>query len=224
MSGARILAVDDDKAILLALRRALERSGYNVRALATASGVIDALAEFRPDVLLLDLVLPDGDGIEVCRRVRERSDVPVIVLSALGDNARKVRALDLGADDYLTKPFSMNELEARIRVALRRSAGAAGSTVLTAGALRLDVTTREVSVGGFPVHLTPREFDLCRFLLQQRGRVLTQRQILAAVWGPEYGNDSHILRTFVHQLRTKLYAAMPGSGSLTRPAYRAVSR
>ena len=98
------------------------------------------------------------------------------------------------------------------------------STVLTAGAFRLDVTTREVSVGAFPVHLTLREFDLCRFLLQQRGRVLTQRQILAAVWGPEYGNDSHILRTFVHQLRTKLYAAMPGSGSLTRPAYRAVSR
>jgi len=206
MTGAHILIIDDEKAILNAVKRPLEEHGYRVATLESGSGAVAEVNRFRPDVVVLDLVLPDMDGITVCRAIRAQSSVPIIVLSALGDDEKKVQALDHGADDYLVKPFSMDELEARIRVALRRSANQPLSTVLEAGAIRLDLASRAVSVDGSALRLTPREFDLLRVLMEHRGRVLTQRQILASVWGPEYADDAHILRTFVHQLRTKLGA------------------
>jgi two-component system KDP operon response regulator KdpE len=214
MSGARILVVDDDPAILKSIRRALEGQGYTVDTRDTAAGAVAAAAAMSPAVVLLDLVLPDGDGISVCRAIRRDQAMPVIVLSAVGDDRKKVEALDEGADDYLTKPFSLNELLARVRVALRRSAGQAREPVLHAGLVEADIAKRKVTVAGTPVHLTPKEFDLLRLLLQEQGRVLTQRTILAHVWGLEYVDDTHILRTFVHQLRSKLSAVTPEAGAL----------
>lgn len=205
MSGPRILVVDDDPAILRALRKGLEAHGYEVETLASGSGAVATVEHFRPDVVLLDLVLPDGDGVEVCRQLRSRSGVPILVLSAVGEDQRKVQALDQGADDYVVKPFSMPELEARIRVALRRSTPK-DSARLEAGRVVMDVTRRTVTVAGAPIHLTPREYDLLRELMLYPGRVITQRQLLGRVWGPEYADDTHILRTFVHQLRSKLAA------------------
>ncbi|MGH2633701.1 MAG: response regulator transcription factor [Tepidiformaceae bacterium] len=214
MTGAHILIIDDETAILRAVKRPLEHHGYTVATLDRGGGATAELRRFRPDVVVLDLVLPDIDGLTVCSAIRAESAVPIIVLSAIGDDAKKVQALDNGADDYLVKPFSMDELEARIRVALRRSANQPTSTVLTAGALHLDLATRSVDVGGTELHLTPREFALLRLLMEQRGRVLTQHQILASVWGPEYADDSHILRTFVHQLRSKIAAVSPVEAAL----------
>ena len=206
MSGARILVVDDDPAILRAVRQALGAHGFDVHTLEGGKSLLGAVAGVRPEVIILDLVLPDADGIELCREVRRTSKVPVIVLSAVGDDAKKVQALNEGADDYVTKPFSMSELEARIRVSLRRQANVAASSILSAGEICLDLASHSVTVSGQQVHLTPHEFELLRLLLQNQGRVLTHRQILSAVWGPEYVDDTHILRTFVHQLRTKLAA------------------
>ena len=214
MSGARILVVDDDPAILRVVSRALEGRGYAVETMAEGAGVERTVGEFAPEVILLDLVLPDRDGIEICRSLRAERTTPIIVLSAIGDDAKKVEALDEGADDYLSKPFSLDELLARIRVALRRQAGAARSTVLSAGPLQLNIEAHSVTVDGVPVHLTPKEFELCRLLLQEQGRVLTQRLILSQVWGPEYADDSHILRTFVHQLRSKLGAISAEAATL----------
>lgn len=214
MSGARILVVDDDPAILRSVKRGLEGAGFEVQGLAGAREVVDRVAAWRPDVLLLDLVLPDGDGVQVCEAVRASASLtPIIVLSAVGDDARKVEALNAGADDYVTKPFSMPELQARIRAAIRRSAGHA-SAILQSGPLTLDLLKRQVRVGANDVKLTPTEYELLRLLLTHPGRVFTQRQLLASVWGPEYQEDSHILRTFVHQLRTKLSAALPDAGSM----------
>ncbi len=204
MSGARILVVDDDVAILRAVKRSLAAHGYEVRTLQAGAEVEAMAASFRPDVILLDLVLPDADGMAICRALRVTSAVPIIVLSALGDDRKKVEALDEGADDYVTKPFSVDELLARIRVALRHRARQAREAVLEAGGIRMDIGSRQVTVTGATVHLTPREFDLCRLFIEQAGRVLTQRYILATLWGAEYVDDSHILRTFIYQLRTKL--------------------
>lgn len=212
--GARILVVDDDVAILRALRRGLEGEGYAVEALERGATAAVTAIGWRAEVVLLDLVLPDTDGIEICREIRKTSDVPVILLSAVGDDARKVRALDEGADDYLTKPFSMDELNARIRVALRHRVNQAVGTSLTAGPIELDVATHSVTVNRSDVHLTPKEFELCRYLMEHQGKVLTQRQILAAVWGAEYVDDTHILRTFVHQLRTKLGSANEAAAAM----------
>jgi two-component system KDP operon response regulator KdpE len=214
MSGAKILVVDDDPAILRVVSRALEARGYAVQTLAEGTHVEETVAECKPEAILLDLVLPDSDGIELCRAIRTRSSVPIIVLSAIGDDAKKVEALDEGADDYLSKPFSLDELLARIRVALRRQAGSARGTILAAGPLQLNIEAHSVLVDGTPVHLTPKEFELCRLLMQEQGRVLTQRLILSRVWGPEYVDDSHILRTFVHQLRSKLGAVSPDAAKL----------
>jgi two-component system KDP operon response regulator KdpE len=161
--------------------------------------------------VLLDLVLPDGDGVEVCRQIRKSSAVPIIVLSAVGEDARKVAALDAGADDYVVKPFSMPELQARVRAAIRRGAGQP-STVLTVGAARLDLVSRRLEVDGAAVHLTPTEYELLRLLMAHPARVFTQRHLLATVWGPEFQDDTHILRTFIHQLRAKLSAASPDAG------------
>lgn len=214
MTGAHILLIDDEPAILRAIKRPLQQHGYSVATLERGDGVTAELRRFRPDVVVLDLMLPDIDGIAVCAGIRAESTVPIIVLSAVGNDAKKVQALDSGADDYLVKPFSMDELEARIRVALRRSANQPSSTVLAAGGLRMDLASRVVDVAGTELHLTPREFALLRLLMEQRGRVLTQRQILTSVWGPEYADDSHILRTFVHQLRAKISTISPTDAGL----------
>lgn len=212
MKGARILVVDDDPAILLVIRRSLAADGFNVETMDRGKGLIDRVASFKPDIVLLDLMLPDADGIELCRALRGRG-IGIIVLSAIGDDRKKVEALDEGADDYLTKPFSVDELLARIRVALRHQAGAVGAPVIEVGPLQIDLGTREVTVDGWPIRLTPKEFDLLRQLARHPGRVLTQRMLLSDIWGPEYVDDSHVLRTFIHQLRSKLDQAKPGSGS-----------
>ncbi len=224
MSGARVLVVDDDPAIVRAVRRALEGHGYSVRTGHTGVEAVELARTFRPEIVLLDLVLPDMDGIAVTREIRAGSEAAILVLSAIGDDRKKVEALDEGADDYITKPFSMDELLARVRVALRRSAGRAAAPVLEAGGVRLDLGSHNATVEGEPVHLTPKEFDLCRLLLEYEGRILTQRYLLAQVWGAEYADDAHILRTFVHQLRGKLGPA--GSAILTDPGvgYRFVAK
>lgn len=213
MSGARILVVDDDPAILKAVDKGLRGAGFDVTGVSTAQAVVAEYLRFRPDVVILDLVLPDGDGISLCAEIRKHGSTPVIVLSAIGDDERKVEALNTGADDYLVKPFSMAELQARINVAIRRSTPQA-STRLSFEGIDLDLLSRRVTAGGLEVRLTPTEFELLRMLLAFPGRVFTQRHLLATVWGPEYQDDAHILRTFVHQLRAKLSTAAPGMGAV----------
>ncbi|MER3438020.1 MAG: DNA-binding response regulator [Chloroflexota bacterium] len=213
MKGARILVVDDDPAILRVVGRALESAGYDVEALDCGTPLVDRAAAFGADVILLDLVLPDADGIELVGKLRP-GRASIIVLSAVGDERKKVQALDAGADDYLSKPFSVDELLARIRVALRHQARAEAEPVVTAGPISINLASYEVTVDGKPVRLTPKEFDLLRQLTLNAGRVLTQRMLLAEVWGPQYVDDAHILRTFVYQLRSKLDQAMPGAGSM----------
>ena len=213
MSGARVLVVDDDVAILRSVQRGLEGAGFEVTGLPAAREILATIAAWRPDVLLLDLVLPDGDGADICKAVRKASTLPIIVLSAVSDDDRKVEALNNGADDYVVKPFSMPELRARIAAAIRRAAGHA-STILEAGPMTLDLLSRKVMVGDEVIHLTPTEYELLRLLMTHPGRVFTQRHLLGAVWGPEYVDESHILRTFIHQLRAKLQAAQPGAAAM----------
>ncbi|MGB4861456.1 MAG: response regulator transcription factor [Tepidiformaceae bacterium] len=213
MKGARILVVDDDPAILRIVRRSLEFAGYNVEALDCGDRVTERVETFGPDVILLDLVLPDADGIELTRKLN-RGSASIIVVSAVGDDRKKVEALDSGADDYLTKPFSIDELLARIRVALRHQARSDSEPLLEAGPIQLDLASREVTVEGEAVRLTPKEFELLRQLAFNAGRVLTQRMLLASVWGAEYIDDAHILRTFIYQLRRKIEAVGPGLGAM----------
>ena len=200
----KVLVVDDEPALLRAVGAALKAREYDVATAMTGQAAIDAVALDPPDLIVLDLGLPDIDGIEVCRRIREWSDVPIVVLSAEGSDERKVLALDEGADDYVTKPFSTAELLARIRVALRhpRAAGQAeGEASLEVGDVVVDVARHEVTVGGRKVDLTPKEFS---FLARWPGRVLTHRTILKEVWGPEYGSETQYLRVYASQLRKKL--------------------
>ncbi len=225
MKGARILVVDDDAAILRIVRRALEAAEYAVDTRDCGATVVERAADFSPDVILLDLVLPDADGIELTRALRT-GRASIIVLSAVGDDRKKVEALDAGADNYLTKPFNIEELLARIRVALRHQAQAETEPIVEAGPIRVNLASHTVSVDGQLVHLTPREFDLLRFLASNAGKVLTQRMLLTHVWGQQYADDAHILRTFIYQLRSRLDGASQGRGSLivTEPAvgYRLV--
>ena len=203
--GARILVVDDEPQILRSLRTTLASHGYDVQTAATGEEALAAVDGRLPDLVVLDLVLPGLSGLEVCRRLRARSSLPILVLSARGDERDKVAALDLGADDYLTKPFGVNELLARIRAALRRAAGARGpSAVVEAGALRVDFDRRQVTLDGAEVRLTPTEFDLLKVLVANAGRVLTHGYLLRTVWGPEYEGESQLLRVFIGQLRRKV--------------------
>jgi two-component system KDP operon response regulator KdpE len=203
----RVLVVDDEPALLRAVGAALKARDYDVATAITGQAAIDAIALAPPDVVVLDLGLPDIDGIDVCRRVREWSDVPIVVLSAEGSEARKVQALDEGADDYVTKPFSTAELLARIRVALRHrkdSASPDDEAVLRVGDLVIDQARHVVEVAGQKVELTPKEFAFLAVLARWPGRVLTHRTILQEVWGPEYGSESQYLRVYASQLRKKL--------------------
>ena len=204
-----VLVVEDEPQMRRFLRTALEAQGLRVADAETAKAALVAATTCNPEVILLDLGLPDGEGVEVARRVREWSRVPIIVISARGREADKVAVLDAGADDYLTKPFGVNELLARIRVALRHSAQAAspqGEQVLEVGPLRLDLGRREVTVGGSEVHLTPLEYRLLALLARNAGKVLTHRQILKEVWGPPYASETQYLRVFMAQLRRKIEA------------------
>jgi len=202
----RVLIVDDEPQIVRGLTIILRSAGYTVEAAGTKAEALAALASRPPDALVLDLVLPDGQGVEVCEQVRRWSGLPILVLSAVGDEREKVRALDAGADDYVTKPFGTDELLARLRAVLRRSADIGGSPQLKIGELIIDVLDRQVVRAGAEVHLTPIEFDLLSVLAQHHGRLVTHRQLLREVWGPEYGEETHYLRVHVAHIRAKLEA------------------
>ena len=206
MAEQRILAVDDEPAILRALTVALRARGFDVVAASTGQEAIDRCATEDPAAVVLDLGLPDIDGIDVIRRIRTWSDVPIIVLTAEGADERKVAALDDGADDYVTKPYSTPELLARLRVALRHRASAspAAGGVLEVGQLRIDLARHRVELAGEHNALTPKEFDFLALLARHAGRVLTHRTILHEVWGPEYGDETQYLRVYASQLRKKL--------------------
>ena len=205
MSGQRVLVVDDEPQILRALRTTLGGAGYAVETAATAQEALSAAAARPPAAVILDLVLPDGSGTDICRELRTWSEAPVIVLSAVGEEREKVEALDAGADDYVTKPFSVDELLARLRAALRRSVPEY-EPVLTIGELRVDVPTRVVTVKGEPVKLSPHEFDLLRVLAQNEGRLVTHRTLLREVWGPSYTVEANYLHVYVSHLRRKIEA------------------
>ena len=199
----RILVCDDEPQILRALRITLRNEGFDVIAAAGAAEALDAAALQSPDAAILDLLLPDGDGIEMTRRLREWSAVPIIVLSAVGEEEQKVRALEAGADDYVTKPFSPRELVARLRAALRR-AQPPDEPVVRAGDLELDLAAHAVRRAGEDVHLTPIEFRLLRALMTRPGRLLTHAALLTEVWGPAYADDVATLRTHIANLRRKV--------------------
>jgi two-component system, OmpR family, KDP operon response regulator KdpE len=205
-ASPRVLVVDDEPQIVRGLKIILRNAGYTVEAAGTKAEALAALASRPPDALVLDLVLPDGQGVEVCEQVRRWSGLPILVLSAIGDEREKVRALDAGADDYVTKPFGTDELLARLRAVLRRSADVGGSPQLKIGELVIDVLDRQVVRDGVEVHLTPIEFDLLSVLAQHHGRLVTHRQLLHEVWGPEYGEETHYLRVHVAHIRAKLEA------------------
>jgi two-component system KDP operon response regulator KdpE len=201
--STRVLVVDDEPQILRALRTSLRGAGYEVETAETAAQALALLAANPPDAVVLDLVLPDGSGIDVCRELRMWSAAPVVVLSVIGDEAEKVAALDAGADDYVTKPFGIEELLARLRAALRRI-DAPSEPVVVLGDLRIDLEKRAVTVRGEPVQLTPHEFALLRVLARNPGKLLTHTTLLREVWGRGYGEESHYLHVYVSQLRRKL--------------------
>jgi len=229
---ADLLLVEDDAEIRRALIRALVGLGHVVSSAATAMSGLQAIMDNRPDCVILDLGLPDIDGVEVTRRLREWTAIPIIVVSARGKEQDKVVALDAGADDYLTKPFGVGELLARVRVALRHRAVAnpeTGDPVFEVGGpngLHVDLSRRQITVDGRSVHLTPNEFKILSVLVKNQGRVLTHRQLLHEVWGPGSGGETHYLRVYMNQLRQKLEAdAARPRYLLTEPGvgYRLVS-
>jgi two-component system KDP operon response regulator KdpE len=199
----RVLVVDDEPQFLRALQTNLRGAGYEVVTATTAQEALSSAALQPPEAIILDLLLPDGRGTDVCRELRRWTDVPIILVSAVGDEAEKIAALDAGADDYVTKPFAIGELLARLRAALRR-ARPPGEPRLEIGELVIDLDKRSVQVAGAPIHLTPHEFELLRVLAQNEGRLLTHKTILREVWGPAYQQESSYLHVFVSQLRRKL--------------------
>jgi len=206
--SARILVVDDEPQIGRLLKTSLGVRGYDVTVAEDGRSALELATSWRPDIILLDLGLPEMDGLDVCRHIRTWSQVPIIILTVRDAELDKVTALDLGADDYLTKPFGMNELLARVRVALRHATRGASSEepVLQFGDLTIDLAHRQVTLGGQAVHLTPTEYDLLRTLATQAGKVLTHSMLLQSVWGSAYQQDVPTLRVFITQLRHKLEA------------------
>jgi len=203
LTGTRVLVVDDEQQILRALRTSLRAAGYEVDTADTAERALATAALRPPEAVILDLVLPDGTGTDVCRELRTWSSAPVIVLSAVGEEREKVAALDAGADDYVTKPVGIDELLARLRAVLRRTTPS-GEPVIELGELVVDLQKRSVSVGGKSVHLTPHQFDLLRVLALNPGKLLTQRTLLQEVWGPAYAGESNLLHVNISQLRRKI--------------------
>jgi two-component system KDP operon response regulator KdpE len=212
-----VLVVDDELQILRALRVVLREAGFEVIAAQSATEALDLAAVRPPRAAIVDLVLPDGDGVEVTRRLREWSEMPILVLSAVGEEDQKVQALEAGADDYITKPFGTRELVARLQAALRRSEGSQADRepVITVDGLEIDLAARAVRRDGEPVHLTPIEFDLLRVLVRNRGRLMTHAALLKDVWGPGYADDVQALRTHIARLRAKVEPEGPGG----RPRY-----
>ena len=203
-SGRRILAVDDELQILRALKLVLRSAGYEVLTAANTEEALDLAAVSPVDAAIVDLLLPGGDGIELCRRLREWSSMPIIVLSAVGEEGEKVRALRSGADDYVTKPFGPQELVARLEAVLRRSSPEPEASVIESNGLEVDFTAHVVRRKGEEIHLTPTEFELLRVLVRNRGRLLTHRALLIEVWGREYADDVTVLRGQIANLRRKL--------------------
>jgi two-component system KDP operon response regulator KdpE len=203
MSG-RVLVVDDEPQILRALRVLLRDEGYEVLGAETGSEALDQAALRTPQAAIVDLMLPDIDGVEVTRRLREWSEMPILVLSAIGEEEQKVLALQAGADDYIEKPFGSRELVARLQAALRRVGRGEEQPAIEAGELTIDLAARTVRLGGEQVHLTPIEFELLRVLARNRGRLMTHRALLGEVWGPRYGEDIQPLRTHIARLRGKI--------------------
>jgi two-component system, OmpR family, KDP operon response regulator KdpE len=199
-----VLVCDDETQILRALRVILRDAGYDALPASSGEEALDVAAVHQPQAAIIDLVLPDIDGVEVCRQLREWSEMPIIVLSAVGTEDAKVAALSAGADDYVTKPFGPRELIARLEAALRRSGPEPEDAVIRADGLELDLASRVVRRDGTEIHLTPKEFDLLRTLARNRGRLMTHRDLLTTVWGPGYGQDTQVLRAHVANLRRKI--------------------
>ena len=199
-----MLVCDDEQQILRALRVILRDAGFEALPASTAEEALDLAAVQRPDAAIVDLVLPDIDGVELCRRLREWTAIPVIVLSAVGDEDAKVRALAAGADDYVTKPFGPRELIARLQANLRRTEPAAEEALISVDGLEVDLARRTVRRDGEEIHLTPTEFDLLRQLARNQGRLLTHRELLVSVWGGGYGDDTQVLRAHIANLRRKI--------------------
>jgi len=203
--GARILVVDDEPQICHSLQTNLENRNYDVTTAASGEEALEAIARQNPDVVIVDLILPAMDGIELTRRIRAHSPVPIIVLSAIGDERKKVEALESGADDYVTKPFGIEELAARVKSALRRTILLSGTEpVFKSGGLSVNFERREVRVDDKAVKLTPTEYDLLKYMIQYIGKVLTHRTLLTAIWGEAYADQAQYLRVFVGQLRKKI--------------------
>ncbi len=206
IENRRILVVDDEPQITRVLRRGLTAHRYDVRVAAEGEAALELFGDWNPDLVVTDLSMPNMGGLELCRRLRAISNVPIIVLSVKGDERVKVEALDAGADDYVTKPFGMDELLARVRATLRRNPNLAGETtkLVETGHFRIEVEARLVTLNGKEVHLTPKEFDLMVHLVRHAGKVLTHRSLLAAVWGGDYVEQTEYLRVFIGQLRKKI--------------------
>jgi two-component system KDP operon response regulator KdpE len=202
--GGRVLVCDDEPQILRAVRVVLRDAGFDVVATATAREALDAASVRPPDAAIIDLVLPDGSGVEVCRELRSWSEMPIIVLSAVGEESEKVRALEAGADDYVTKPFGPRELVARLHAVLRRASGNEQGSVMILGPIEVDVPGRVVRRDGEEIHLTPTEFELLLTLGRNRGRMMTHRSLLSEVWGPAWSEDTATLRTHIANLRRKI--------------------
>ena len=203
-TGANVLVVDDELQIVRGLKVVLRNAGFAVQTASSKEEALDSVSVRPPDVMVLDLILPDGSGVEVCEQVRTWSTLPIIVLSAVGDEREKVRALDAGADDYITRPFGSEELTARLRALLRRASDAGDAPIVAIGELELDLAGRVVRRDGEEVHLTPIEFDLLKVLAQHRGKLVTHRKLLQEVWGPGYEDELHYLRVHFAHLRQKL--------------------
>ncbi len=203
-NATRVLVVDDEPEIVRGLKIVLRGAGYAVESAASKAEALAAVTTRPPEALVLDLVLPDGDGVTVCKEIRAWSHLPILVLSAVGDEREKVRALDAGADDYVTKPFGTDELLARLRAVLRRSPDSGHPAKIEIGELTVDLEDRTVLRDGAEVHLTPIEFDLLRVLARYPGRLVTQRQLLKEVWGPQYVEESHYLRVHIAHIRAKV--------------------
>jgi two-component system, OmpR family, KDP operon response regulator KdpE len=200
----RVLVCDDELQIIRALKVILRDNGFEALTTATAREALDTAAVQNPDAAIIDLVLPDGDGVEVCAELRSWSQMPILVLSAVGEEKEKVRALDAGADDYVTKPFGPRELVARLEAALRRVGGQANEPVLRANGLELEVASHSVRRAGADVHLTPTEFELLRTLMANRGRLMTHSALLTGIWGAGYADDVATLRSHMANLRRKV--------------------
>jgi two-component system KDP operon response regulator KdpE len=212
MSGARVLVVDDEPQILRALQMKLRGAGYTVETAATAKEALMKAGMRPPEAIVLDLLLPDGRGTDVCRELRRWNTAPILVLSAVGEEKEKIEALDAGADDYVTKPFSGDELLARLRAALRRAAPSP-DPVVEIGKLRIDLEKRAVTMADKPISLTPIEYDLLRLLAENQGKLLTHPMILRAIWGPAFQEESNYLHVHVSHLRRKI------EPDPTRPQY-----